>query len=640
MRVLLFILLSINFTVFAQDNCNLDVDATAKRHYNKAKRLAEDLRYSESLRNLNKAIDIQANYPNAFFLMGRIYELRKDMDNAKTYYEKTIEQCPMHSPLVYWFLGTAEMERKSFKQAKTYFSSYLEFLSLAEENKAMARQQLKAATFYDDLYSNPVPFSPKPVKGICTPNDEYLSAFSPDNEFAYFTRRSTKKELGMLRAETVEEFMISQNKNGVFDSGEKMSVPFNLRSNEGGPCLTIDNRELFFTICSNEKGYKNCDIYYSKMKYENWSDLQRLKYPINKSDSWESQPTISSDGNTLIFSSIRNGGVGASDLYSVTRGEDGEWGDIKSLNINTEGNEKSPFLHPDSETLYFSSDTHLGLGGLDIFYCKKDSTGDWTRPINIGYPINSDSDDLAFFVSTNGKTAYFSSNKLSGVGGWDLYEFPLYKSARPEKVLFLKGDVKAEEGELLFDAVVEVKSMKTNKITRVEVNQESGQYVGVVNVEEDEDVMVTVKSKDYAFNSRYISTNDKEFQQPTKLDFEMQAIAEGKSFRINNIYFDTDAFNLNAQAQNVLNSFVDFMALNPTVSVAIHGHTDDVGKNSSNLDLSSKRAQSVHDYLIEIGVDSDRLSFKGFGESKPLVTNVSDKGKATNRRTEFFITKK
>lgn len=640
MRVLLFILLSINFTVFAQDNCNLDVDATAKRHYNKAKRLADDLRYSESLRSLNKAIDIQANYPNAYFLMGRIYELRKDMDIARTYYEKTIEQCPMHSPLVYWFLGKAEMERKSFKQAKTYFSSYLEFLSLAEENKAMARQQLKVATFYDDLYSNPVPFSPKPVKGICTPNDEYLSAFSPDNEFAYFTRRSTKKELGMLRAETVEEFMISQNKNGSFDSGKKMSVPFNLRSNEGGPCLTIDNRELFFTICSNEKGYKNCDIYYSKMKYENWSDLQRLKYPINKSDSWESQPTISSDGNTLIFSSIRNGGEGASDLYSVTRGEDGEWGNIKSLNINTEGNEKSPFLHPDSETLYFSSDTHLGLGGLDIFYCKKDSTGDWTKPVNIGYPINSDSDDLAFFVSTNGKTAYFSSNKLSGVGGWDLYEFPLYKAARPEKVLFLKGDVKAEEGELLFDAVVEVKSMKTNKVTRVEVNQESGQYVGVVNIEEDEDVMVTVKSKDYAFNSRYISANDKDFQQPKKLDFEMQAIAEGKSFRINNIYFDTDAYNLNPQAQNVLNSFVDFMVLNPTVSVAIHGHTDDVGKNSSNLDLSSKRAQSVHDYLIEIGVDSGRLSFKGFGESKPLVANDSDKGKATNRRTEFFITKK
>ena len=640
MRILLFILLCFNFTLSAQDNCNLEVDDIAKKHYNKAKRLADGLRFSESLRYVKKALEIQSDYPNAYFLMGRIYELKKDMVNAKTYYEKTIEVCPMHSPLVYWFLGSAEMDDKSFKQAKKYFNSYLEFLSLAEENKAMARQKLKLADFYDDMYSNPVPFSPKPVKGVCTSGDEYLSALSPDNEYAYFTRRSTKQEMGMLRPETVEEFMVSPKKDGFFESGQKMPAPFNLRPNEGGPSLSIDNRELFFTICANEKGYKNCDIYYSKMKYENWSDLKRLKYPINKPDSWESQPTISSDGNTLIFSSIRAGGMGGSDLYSVTRDENGNWGNLKSLVINTEGNEKSPFLHPDSETLYFSSDTHLGLGGLDIFYCKKDSTGNWANPINIGYPINSENDDLAFFVSTDGKTAYFSSNKLSGVGGWDLYEFPLYKAARPEKILFLKGEVKAEQGELLFDAVVEVRSMKTKQVTRVEVNQESGQYVGVVNVQEDEDVMVTVKTKDYAFNSQYISANDKEYQKPSQLDFKMQSIEEGKSFRINNIYFDTDAFDLNLQVQNVLNSFTEFMELNPSVSVAIHGHTDDVGDEVSNLELSTKRAKEVHDYLIEIGVNASRLSYKGFGESKPLVANNSENGKATNRRTEFFIIKK
>ena len=173
--------------------------------------------------------------------------------------------------------------------------------------------------------------------------------------------------------------------------------------------------------------------------------------------------SISSDGNTLIFSSIREGGRGGSDLYSVNRDENGNWGNLKSLNINTEGSEKSPFLHPDGQTLYFSSDTHLGLGGLDIFYCKKDSAGNWSNPVNIGYPINSENDDLAFFVSTDGKTAYFSSNKLSGAGGWDLYEFPLYKAARPQKVLFIKGDVKAEQGEMLFDAIVELKSMNSKK---------------------------------------------------------------------------------------------------------------------------------------------------------------------------------
>ena len=444
----------------------------------------------------------------------------------------------------------------------------------------------------------------------------------------------------MLRPETVEEFTVSVKKDGKFDKGKTMPYPFNMRPNEGGPSLSIDNRELFFTICANENGYKNCDIYYTKKKYEDWSELKRLKYPINKADSWESQPTISSDGNTLIFSSIREGGLGGSDLYSVNRDENGNWGNLKSLDVNTEGNEKSPFLHPDSETLYFSSDTHLGLGGLDIFYCKKDSTGNWANPVNIGYPINSENDDLAFFVSTDGKTAYFSSNKLSGVGGWDLYEFPLHRAARPEKVLFIKGDVKAEQGEILFDAVVEVKSINSKKVSRIDVNQESGQYVGVVNIQEDEDVIVTVKSKDYAFNSQYISSDDIYFHKPADLDFEMQAIEEGKSFRINNIYFNTDAFELNQQAKNVLSSFTEFMDLNPSVSVAIHGHTDNVGDDTSNLELSAKRAQEVHDYLISIGVDANRLSHKGFGESKPLVANDTEEGKATNRRTEFFITEK
>ena len=152
--------------------------------------------------------------------------------------------------------------------------------------------------------------------------------------------------------------------------------------------------------------------------------------------------------------------------------------------------------------------------------------------------------------------------------------------------------------------------------------------------------MVTVKSKDYAFNSQYISSDDSYFHKPADLDFEMQAIEEAKSFRINNIYFKTDAFELNQQAKNILSSFTEFMDLNPSISVAIHGHTDDVGDNTSNLELSAKRALEVHDYLLSLGVATNRLSHKGFGESKPLVANDTEEGKATNRRTEFFITEK
>ncbi|MDB2675726.1 OmpA family protein [Flavobacteriales bacterium] len=638
MRVLL-LLLCCSTLLIAQENCNLEVNLASKKNYNKAKRLVEDRRYSESMKYLNKAVAEQADFADAYYLKARIYLIKEKIELAEENLELTITHCPMYSPSVYLSLAEINFEKKQFDKSINYHKTFLQFMGVDEEKKAEARQQIKLATFYQDMYSNPVPYSPSPVKGISTSNDEYLCALSPDNETSYFTRRKVKQTVGMLRPETVEEFTYSTLKDGQFQEGKEMPYPFNMRKNEGGPCLTVDNRELYLTVCANERGYNNCDIYYSYKKYENWSELEKLKYPINKSDSWESQPTISSDGKTLIFSSIRPEGIGGADLYSVTKDEQGNWGEIESLSINTKGNEKSPFLHPDSETLYFSSDTHLGLGGLDIFYCKKDSSGKWSTPKNIGYPINTDKDDLAFFVSADGEKAYFSSNKLSGVGGWDLYEFPLYKKARPEKIMFLRGEVKGEYDEMLFDAVVEVKSIKTNKVQQIKVNQESGQYVGVVTVDDDEDLMVTVKSKDYAFNSQYISSENI-YSTPQDFNFKMQSIEEDKAFRINNIYFDSDAYELNEQAKIVLNSFIDFMDFNSTIEVAIHGHTDDVGDQLSNQELSSKRAKKVHDYLINGGVSVDRLSYKGFGESKALVPNDSEENRAVNRRTEFYVVKK
>ena len=635
----LFILLLCFSSTIAQENCTTEVSKTAKKHYTKAKRYIQDYNYSKSIESLNNAIDEQVNFSDAYYLLASIYEKKgKDIEAAKNF-EKTIEYCPMYSPNVYWSLADISFKNKSYQKAVLYYRNFLKFIHPDEEQKTFAREQIKKASFFHDLYSKPVPYDPVPVAGISTADDEYLSALTMDNETSYFTRRYKKQEVGMLREKTVEEFTISIKREGRFDSGQKMPYPFNARDNEGGPCLTLDNRELYFTICDTENGYRNCDIFYSYKKYETWSELKRLKFPVNGPKTWESQPTISADGKTLIFSSSRPDGIGGADLYSVTKDENGHWGNLMSLSVNTEGDEKSPFLHPDSETLYFSSDTHLGIGGLDIFYCKKDSSGNWSNPKNIGYPINTEFDDLAFFVSNDGKTAYFSSNKLEGLGGWDLYEFPLYKEARPEKIFFLRGDVKGEYGEQLYDAVVEVKTLSNSEVHQLNVNQENGSYVGIVTVEDDEDVLVTVKSKDYVFNSTYFSANEISSMAQNH-DFNMQAIEEDKSFRINNIYFDSDSYLLNNQARQVLNGFIDFMTLNNTIEVSIHGHTDNVGSSISNLELSTNRAKSVYDYLIEMGISKKRLSYKGFGEKKPLVDNTKEENMAVNRRTEFYVVKK
>ena len=630
-------LLFLSFSVFAQNECEQTVSSSAKKHYKKAEDAARNWQYEEAYSFLEIALDEQPDYAKAFFLYGQLKMEKEEFEQAQELLIKGISVCPMYSEEMYWLVASMAFELENYERAAYYFESYLRFFGLSEEKKELAQYRWDKARFFIKMYSMPVPYNPQPLLGVSTKDDEYLPILSPDNQIAFFTRRRVKQDLGMLRAETVEEFVFSYMHGDYFNSGNLMPHPFNLHDNEGGASLTIDNNELFLTICEPVNGYNNCDIYYTYRQDSLWFPLRRLLYPVNKSDSWDSQPTISSDGNTLMFTSIRSGGKGGSDIYSVSRTENGSWGDLKSLSINTPGDEKSPFLHPDNQTLYFSSDGHRGLGGLDIFYVKKDATGNWGEPQNIGYPINSILDDLGFFVSTDGKTAYFASNKLEGKGGWDVYHFPLYKEARPERVLFLKGDVLNESGEPLNAASVEIKSMKNDSTFEVDIDVETGRYVAAVLLDKDEDVIVTVKDSLHAFNSQYISAIDEAFESPTKLDFDMMKVQEGEAFRINNIYFETDSFSLNQQAKNVLSAFVSFLQNRKKMKLSIHGHTDSVGDDQANLLLSTKRAQSVYNFLIASGVSSARLNYEGFGEQNPLETNMTEEGRSQNRRTEFYV---
>lgn len=633
-------LLFLSVSVFAQNECEQSVSNDAKKYYKKAEDAARNWQYGKAYSYLEKALSEKVDYAKALFLYGQLKMEKEDFVHAQDLLIKGISVCPMYSEEMYWLIASMAFEEGNHERAAQYYESYLRFFGIDEEKKALAQERWDDARFLIEMYAMPVPYDPQPVPGISTEDDEYLPILSPDNDIAFFTRRRVKQEVGMLRPETVEEFVISSIKGGAFNLGEIMPHPFNLHDNEGGASLTIDNNELFITICDPVNGYNNCDIYYTARKDSFWTPLKRLLYPVNKSDTWESQPTISSDGNTLLFTSIRPGGKGGADIYSVSRTENGSWGDLQPLSINTPGDEKSPFLHPDNQTLYFSSNGHRGIGGLDIFYVKKDTVGNWGEPQNIGYPINSEADDLGLFVSTDGKTAYFSSNKLEGVGGWDLYHFPLYKEARPERVLFLKGDVLDEFGDPLIASSVEVKSMKGNGTHEVEVDVETGRYVAAIVLDKDEDVMVSVKDDFYAFNSQYVAASDESFESPGQLDFDMKEMREGEAFRINNIYFETDSFSLNQQAKHVLSSFADFLQNRTSVKVAIHGHTDSAGDDAANLFLSTQRAKSVHDYLIASGVASARLSYEGFGAQKPLKSNKNEEGRAHNRRTEFYILEK
>jgi outer membrane protein OmpA-like peptidoglycan-associated protein len=306
--------------------------------------------------------------------------------------------------------------------------------------------------------------------------------------------------------------------------------------------------------------------------------------------------------------------------------------------INTKGNEKSPFIHSDSQTLYYASDGMMGMGGYDIFYSKLADDGKWGKPKNIGYPINTVADEVGLFVSTDGRTAYFCSNKYKGPGGWDLYSFPLYDKAKPEKIILVMGTVKKQGTDEFLNANIELKNVKTKKITAIPIDTTTGKYIFIALFKDD--YILTVKKEGFVKDTKYISQHDTIFNEPAEINFDVKELKIGETYKINDIYFATNSFELTNESKTVLNEFIDFLNDNERINISIHGHTDNVGNDADNLVLSENRSKSVYEYMVQNKIEQNRLSYKGFGTSKPIASNDNSKGRAKNRRTEFVIISK
>ena len=631
MRIILFFSFFFSFHLVFSQECYPEK--------NKDKKLVKKIEKLIEKRSYYDAIDALQNTNQAavfFELKAEILWRSGDFFNAETQALKAIELCPDNFPKAYYFLGEIAYKRKDYVNADIYLKKAIN-LQIGDPYYSDAIMLYENAKILAQIINNPVKFNPQIVKGISTQDDEYLPIISPDQELSFFTRRSDKMSLQDITTTTIEEFVFSKKINGDFEVGQALTYPFNLESNEGGASITIDNKILYYTKCIRDnKGYNNCDIYYVNRENGAWSNVQEFPKNISKIDSWESQPTVSSDGKKIIFSSDRSGGYGKIDLYEISKVND-TWTSAKNLGstINSNENEKSPYLHTDGKTLFFASTNFPSLGGFDIFYSRKDSLGNWQKPINIGYPINTVADEISLFVSTDGNQAYFASNNLNGIGGWDIYSFGLYEGAKPDRVLFLKGDLLDENKQIIEDVELEIKNLTTQEITTIKVD--AGTYVSSLTLAKDDDVLITIKKEGFAFNSTYISTEDTSFNSPSALNFEMQSLEQGKSFSIENIYFDNNSYELKRATNEILIEFAKYLEVNNTLIIEINGFTDNVGNQADNQLLSENRAKAVRDLILLQGISEKRVFYNGFGESSPITSNDTEKGRGKNRRTEFKI---
>jgi outer membrane protein OmpA-like peptidoglycan-associated protein len=478
---------------------------------------------------------------------------------------------------------------------------------------------------------------------------------SPDNELMFYTRKLDRKNLGdELHTNIVEEFTFSQRRdmNELFNVGDPFTKPFNDGSfaSYGAATMSVDNKEMIICACKSElvgtQNYMNCDLYITTFKRSGkggndfeWTPLENMGSGINTKNGWEAQPSLSADGNILYYTAY-GPNTRDNDIYYATRDSKGNWSEGKPLDeLNTDGKDKSPFLHQDSETLYFISsctDERKGMGGTDIFLSRMEN-GKWGKPVNIGYPINTAEDEIGLFVSTDGKLAYYSSRQG---GEWNIYSFELYQEARPKTVALVKGELKDDAGQPIQDAVIELAYTETGKKETFKVNGDDGKYAAIVKTEKAQDIVVTVKKEGHAFDSKLISKEElKENVAIKGTDLAVRPLKAGEAYTINDILFNTNSFALSKKTEFILRQFADFLKENPTITIMIQGHTDDVGDDSKNLKLSEQRAQEVKKYLVSLGIKDTRLKAKGFGETVPKVTNDSEYNRAINRRTDFMIEK-
>ncbi|MFZ6051285.1 OmpA family protein [Halocola ammonii] len=600
------------------------------------------------------------------FLIAKIKN--RSFDKAKNAYEQLIERCPNYHSEPYYYLGAINYAMRNYDEAVEYFDYFLKFPEDGEEKFARdydrkykeVMESLPNVKFYRDFYKNEYDIEPQRVEGVSSQGDDYLPMLSPDNELIFFTRVQNKKAKGDLYSRRVEEFTLSEreNINTNFSDGEPLPRPFNLGDNYGGATISVDNKEMFVAKKNPVKDNpQNIDLYVTSYeRYQDkkgdyhykWDELQNLGSNINGDMSWEAQPSLSADGNTLYFATVREeckrkpDGDPSTDIFYSERQEDGTWGKAKPLSetINTSGDDKAPFMHSDSKTLYFASNGHRGIGGYDLFFSKQKEDGSWTEPENLGHPINTPEDEHGMIVSSDGELAYFATRNISGSRGFDIYSFQLPKELRPERVVILKGEITNEDGSPKQDATVELTYAQSKKVEEIEVSNDDGKYAAVVNVEKGEDVLMSVKDKGLAFNSRVVINKDKEKdEQPSvvKLSVKTEEEKKGKPFRINDITYATNSAEIDRVSKVILDEFAEYLKENPNIDVEIRGHTDNVGSDKDNLALSMDRAFEVKGYLEQQGIDGRRVTAKGYGESDPVESNETAEGRAQNRRTEFVI---
>ena len=657
-KIRISFLLIISFCFFVENTKAQKIDKKYSTSSYKAIKNLEKAQVSfdarkddEAIELLQKAIKIDPNFIEAHIFLAEIYGENKKYAEALSEGKIAIEISPDFFKSAYYSMGFWCLKLQLYDEAEVYFNHFIAYKGIAQEFKTNATLGLKSAQFARKAIKNQVPFNPINMgPEVNSLENDYLPAITADEQNLVYTRLIPKDPNGSasdMRNKS-EDFYSCKKTNGVWSKAINIGPPINTIGNEGAQCISADGQTLVFTACKEydgypggRKGYGSCDLFIAK-KIANgtWGVPENIGKPIN-TEYWDSQPSMSSDGQTIYFVSNRPGGKGGADIWKCTKNESGKWANLANLgdSVNTAENEESPYIHPDNKTLYFSSEGWPGMGSKDLYLTRIKKDGTFSAPMNLGYPINTAESERDLIVSANAKTAYFSSERPSGIGGLDLYNFELYPAARPTAVTYVKGKVFNKENDKGLEAKFELIDLESGQMVMQAASMAgSGEFLVCLPI--NKNYLMNVSKNGFLFASenfslKGIADNLKAYE----MNVPLTPIKVGEKVVLKNIFFETASLNLKEESKIELQKLKSFLVLNATVSIEISGHTDNVGDKKSNQLLSENRAKTVYDYLIVNEIAKERLTFKGFGDTMPIADNATDDGKAKNRRTEFMILK-
>jgi outer membrane protein OmpA-like peptidoglycan-associated protein/tetratricopeptide (TPR) repeat protein len=621
--------------------------------------------YKGGIDYLNQALEKDPQFWEAHMMAGEFHELLREYEPAIDHFKKALAINPKQTSTgsTYFYLANLQQAVGDYDDAIRNIDIFVQFRNANPDLVYEANRIRSNCEFAKNSLKNPTTFNPINIgPGINTDNPEYFPTITVDGKTILFTRRIKDGRVeGPFKEQ--EDFFVSQLSNrGIWQTAVAMPNNVNTVNNEGAPTISADGRSLVFVACpdatgkdygENRTGKGSCDLFYTKKLGSQWTNPVNIPGNVN-SFVWESQPSLSADGRTLYFIrrvSQRNQPMN-SDIFVSRLDENGNWGTAQRLPdyINTPVEEESVLIHPDGKTLYFASRGHVGMGGSDLFVCRMDKDGNWGKPENLGYPINTQFDENSLMVSPDGEIAFFASDREGGYGDLDIYYFEMPEKLRPTRTLYFEGIVYDVVTKRPIPGQFQLIDLETGKeVIYSEADKLTGEFM--VSLPINKQYALNVTYPGYAFFSENFDMIDPDNNEAIHMDVPMVPLAgSDQSIVLANVFFDLSKSTLRKESYVELDKLVSFLNENSTINIEIGGHTDSRGDAKSNKILSNDRAKSVYDYVIQKGIAKERLSFMGYGSTKPVYTDEQigqlatekekEKAHQSNRRTEYKITTK